>query len=194
MSHPEKILCIHSDKLFKNGKWNGLMIKDLDSYLEILNTQSEFRVRDELETDSSYKQIIAQVVLRYKDKYYLHKQVNRTETRLNGLCPLPLGGHIEEFDKGVEDIFEVALLRELHEEVELKSNIVKQQFLGLLYIEDENFVNHTHMGVFYIFDLDGTDVHIKEEGLEDVGFVSLEYLKTNKETLTYWSRVLIYHL
>jgi predicted NUDIX family phosphoesterase len=134
------------------------------------------------------------VILRYKDKYYLHRQVDRTETRLNGLCPLPLGGHIEEFDKGADDIFKVALLRELHEEVELKSNIVKQQFLGLLYLEDENVVNHMHVGMFYLFDLDGTDVHIKEEGLEDVGFVSLDYLKTNKETLTFWSRVLIYHL
>ena len=193
--HQEKILCIQSDKLFRLGKWNGLQTEKLDEYLKILRDESEFRVRAELEEDPSYKQVIAQVVLRYKDKYFLHKQVNRTEERLNSLCPLPLGGHIEEFDIVKDkDIFEIALDRELHEEADVKSKIVKKEFLGLVYIEDENPVNHVHVGLFYIYDLDGTDVHIREEGLEDIGFVSLEYLKTNKETLTFWSRVVIYHL
>jgi len=38
------------------------------------------------------------------------------------------------------------------------------------------------------------DVHVKEEGLEDIGFVSLDYLQSNVETLTYWSRIIIFHL
>ncbi len=194
-SHSEKILCISSEKLFRLGKWNGLQTENLDKYLKLLNEQSEFRVRDELEDDDSYKQVIAQVILRYKDKYFLHRQVNRSEERLNSLCPLALGGHTEEFDmKEGEDILDVALERELHEEVELKSKILKKKLLGLMYIEDENPVNRVHVGLFYVYDLDGIDVHIKEEGLEDIGFVSLDYLKTNKETLTFWSRVIIYHL
>lgn len=194
-NHSEKILCIESKKLFELGKWNGLQTEDLDKYLEILKSKSEFKVRRDLEENPSYKQIIAQVVLRYKDKYFLHRQVNRTESRLNSLCPLPLGGHIEEFDKiKGENIFEIALDRELNEEVELKSKILKKNFLGLVYLEDENPVNSVHVGLVYVFDLDGMDVHIKEDGLEDVGFVSLDYLKTNKETLTFWSRVIIYHL
>jgi len=193
--HQQKILCINSDKLFRLGKWNGLQTESLDEYLNILREESEFKVRAELEEDPSYKQIIAQVLLRYKDKYFLHKQVNKTEERLNSLCPLPLGGHIEEFDIVKDkDIFEIALDRELHEEAEVKSKILKKEFLGLVYIEDENPVNHVHVGLFYVYDLDGNDVHIKEEGLEDIGFVSLDYLKTNKETLTFWSRVVIYHL
>ena len=194
-NHPEKILCIQSEKLFSIGKWNGLQTENLNKYLDILRNESEFKSRDDLEEDASYKQIIAQVVLRHKDKYFLHKQVNRTETRLNSLCPLPLGGHIEEFDiKDGKDIFEVALDRELHEEADIKSKITGKKFLGLIYIEDENPVNHVHIGLVYVYDLDGTDVHIKEEGLEDIGFVSLDYLKTNEETLTFWSRVIIYHL
>lgn len=194
-NHPEKILCIQSEKLFTLGKWNGLQTDRLKEYLDVLRNESEFKVRDELEEDASYKQIIAQVVLRYKDKYFLHKQVNRSESRLNSLCPLPLGGHIEEFDvKKGKDIFETALDRELHEEVDIKSEIIKKEFLGLIYVEDENPVNHVHVGLVYVYDLDGTDVHIKEDGLEDIGFVSLDYLKTNEETLTFWSRVIIYHL
>ncbi len=191
----EKILCIKSDTLFKYGKWNGFLSGDIQKYLKLLKEESEFRVRDELENDPEYKQIIAQVILRYKGKYFLHKQVKRNEERLNSLCPLPLGGHIEEIDvKGGEDIFEKALERELHEEVELGSKVVKKSYIGLVYLEDENPVNHVHVGLVYVYDLDGMDVHVKEEGLEDIGFVSLDYLQSNVETLTYWSRIIIFHL
>ena len=190
----EKILCIKEETLFKYGKCNGLMTSTPQKYLNLLRENGEFRVRKELENDPSYKQIIAQVILRYKDKYFLHRQVKRNEERLNSLCPLPIGGHIEEIDSNSDDILETALERELHEEVDLKSNIVKKSYLGLIYLEDDNPVNFVHVGFVYIFDLDGVDVHVKEEGLEDIGFVSLDYLKTNSEKLTYWSRIIIYHL
>jgi len=190
----EKILCIKEETLFKYGKWNGLMTSTPQKYLNLLRENGEFRARQELENDPEYKQIIAQVILRYKDKYFLHRQVKRNEERLNSLCPLPIGGHIEEIDLKGEDILETALERELHEEVDLKSNIVKKTYLGLIYLEDDNPVNFVHVGFVYIFDLDGVDVHVKEEGLEDIGFVSLDYLKTNSEKLTYWSRIIIYHL
>lgn len=193
--HTEKILCISTENLFSLGKWSGLKTEGLDKYIKLLNEKGEFRVRKDLESDSSYKQVIAQVILRYKDKYFLHRQVDKSEERLNSLCPLALGGHTEEFDliEG-KNILDVALDRELHEEVDLQSKILKKDLLGLIYIEDENPVNAVHVGLFYVYDLDGTDVHTKEEGLEDIGFVSLDYLKSNKETLTFWSRVVIYHL
>ncbi|HPM14294.1 MAG TPA: NUDIX domain-containing protein [Candidatus Dojkabacteria bacterium] len=190
----EKILCIKEETLFKYGKWNGLMTSTPQKYLNLLRENGEFRVRKELENDPSYKQIIAQVILRYKDKYFLHRQVKRNEERLNSLCPLPIGGHIEEIDSNSDDILETALERELHKEVDLKSNIISKNYLGLIYLEDDNPVNLVHVGFVYIFDLDGVDVHVKEEGLEDIGFVSLDYLKTNSEKLTYWSRIIIYHL
>lgn len=192
MSHPEKIFCIKSEDLFNNGKWNGLKTSDLDYYLDLITKNGEFRSRDSLENDSNYKQIIAQVVLKHDDKYFLHKQVDRTEGRLNGLCPLPLGGHIEEFDNSEKrNIIENGLLRELNEEVELNEDIIDRKFLGLVYLEDGNFVNSVHVGFVYVFEVDGTNVHIKEKGLEDVGFVSKQYLEENKESLTYWSKIII---
>ena len=191
----QDILCIKEETLFQFGKWNGLKTEELEKYKELILKEGQYRLRKDLEEDSSYKQIVAQVILKYKDKYYLHKQTGRNEGRLNGYCPLPLGGHIERIDEETKgDTIEIGLDRELHEEVDLKSKILKKKFLGLIYLEDENIVNHMHVGLFYVYELDGMDVHIREEGLEDIGFVSLEYLKTNKETLTYWSRIIIYHL
>ncbi|MBP5204435.1 NUDIX domain-containing protein [bacterium] len=194
-THPEKILCIKESILFGKEKWNGLKTDDLSYYKDLVEDNMEFICRDDLENDPTYKQVIAQVVLRYKGKYFLHRQVNRGEKRLNSLCPLPFGGHIELFDKSSNgDIIEVALERELHEEAEVNANIVDKTFLGLVYIEDDNPVNYVHVGFVYVFDLDGDDVHVREEGLETIGFVDVEYLQEHVEELTYWSRFIIPYL
>lgn len=186
------ILCIKSDILFKKGKWNGLKTNDLDYYYKLILEKSEFRNRRELEEDQDYKQIISRVVLRYKDKYFLHRQLNKNEKRLNGMCPLPLGGHIEVFDLNKQkDLIQTGLDRELKEEVCIKSNIVNKKFAGLMYIEDGNAVNYVHVGLFYVFDLDGDDVEMIENGLETIGFIDLKYLKEHSKELTYWSRVFV---
>lgn len=195
--HTEKIMCIKGETLFERGKWNGLKTEDLDYYRDLILKNMEFRPRNELEEDTSYKQVIAQVILKYNGKYFLHKQVNRTEERLNSLCPLPLGGHIEIFDidsQGEGDIIDTALLRELNEEVDLNAQVLDKRFLGLVYIEDDNPVNWVHVGFFYVFEIDNGDVSVREDGLENIGFVDMEYLKDNRENLTYWSRIVIDYL
>lgn len=192
----ERIACIKSDTLFQKGKWNGMQTKNLPYYRDLILNNLEFKPRNKLEEDKRYKQIIAQVVLKYNDKYFLHKQVSKNEQRLNSLCPLPLGGHIELFDKEEEgmDIIETAMYREMNEEADIKANIVGKNFLGLVYVDDNNPVNLVHVGFVYLFELDTDDVSIKEEGLEDIGFVDIEYLRDNKESLTYWSREIIDYL
>lgn len=188
----QKILCIKSEKLFKFGKWNGLKTDDLEELYDLLLKESEFRPRGELEEDPSYKQIIPQVVLKFKDRYFLHRQVDGNESRLNSLHPLPLGGHVEEFDANDNnDLIQTALLRELDEEAEVDSNIIDKRFLGIIYLEDNNPVNLVHIGIMYIFELDEDLVELREDKLEKVGFVDLNYLKEHINELTYWSRELI---
>lgn len=188
----EEILCIKSDILFNKGKWNGIKSDNLDYYYNLLLEKSEFRVREGLETDINYKQIIPEVILRRDGKYFLHKQVNRNEKRLNGLCPLLLGGHVEKFDISVgSDLIQSALDRELEEEVAFNGNVLNREFVGLVYIEDDNPVNHVHVGLVYIFDVDSDEVVVKEEGLETVGFVDIEYLRKNIDSLTFWSRIVV---
>lgn len=188
----EEILCIKSDILFNKGKWNGIKSDNLDYYYNLLLDKSEFRVREGLETDVNYKQIIPQVILRKDNKYFLHRQVNRNEKRLNGLCPLLLGGHVEKFDiSDRKDLIKSALDRELEEEVAFNGNVLNREFVGLVYIEDDNPVNHVHVGLVYIFDVDSDEVVVKEEGLETVGFVDIEYLRKNIDSLTFWSRIFV---
>lgn len=79
----------------------------------------------------------------------------------------------------------------MHEEADVNANIIKREFVGLMYIEDENPVNYVHVGLFYIFDLDGDDVKMKEEGLETIGWVDEEYLRGHINELNYWSRIFV---
>jgi predicted NUDIX family phosphoesterase len=194
-NHPEKILCIKTEDFFKEGEWEGFETSNLDYYKKLIKEKQIFMPREDIEEDPNYKQIIAQVLLRHNDRYFLHKQEDSTEGRLNGLWPLFLGGHIEEFDEEPnKDIIETALLRELDEEVTIGANITNKEFLGLVYIDNQTTVTKVHTGLVYLFDIDSEDVHIKEDGLKDIGFVTLDYLKENVEKLTPWSRLIINYL
>ena len=188
----EPVLCISAEKLFAKGKWQGFKMDNLEYYWDLLSKEAEFKIRGPLEEDPSYKQIIPQVILRYNNKYFLHRQVSANEARLDNLCPLPLGGHVEPFDvvEGA-NVLDVALDRELHEEADVKANIIAKEFVGIVYVEDENLVNHMHIGLMYIFDLDGDDVKMHYEGLETIGWMDAEYLRKNIDTLTYWSRYFV---
>lgn len=188
----QKVLCIKSDILFENGKWNGLNNSDLDVLLNTIKTQSKFIIRRELETNPDYKQIIPQVAFRYDGKFFLHKQLDTNEKRLNNLCPLLVGGHVEEFDiEDEKDLIETALDREVDEETSIDAKIIQKKLYGLVYVEDENPVNHVHVGIIYIVDLDSDQIVMKEEGLQTVGFVDEKYLVENLDRLTYWSRIFV---
>jgi predicted NUDIX family phosphoesterase len=92
-------------------------------------------------------------------------------------------------------MIEIALDIEIHEEANINANIVGRKFLGLIYIEDGNSVNAVHVGLAYLYDLDSENVTIKEKDiLEDLGFVSIDYLKEHFEELTYWSQLIIPYL
>lgn len=190
-----KVLCIESKVLFERGKWNGLQTENLDFYYDLILKHSEFKVRSPLENDPSYKQIIPQVILEHRGKYFLHKVVNADEKRLQEMYPLALGGHVDEFDSdGNQDLIQTALMRELSEEVVINSKIIEKEFLGLMYLEDGNSVNHVHVGLYYKFKLGGKDVHVIEDALEEVGFVDKEFLKNNIDKLTYWSKYIVRNL
>jgi len=210
----EKIRCIKSDKLREvNGKRNWLQSQNLDNYLDFLRKYWEFRVRWELEQDPNYKQIIPQIIFQYIPKqtktwnsdqkiensqnlYFLYKQKNTiSESRLASLCPLFVWWHVEIFDNDGWDIIQNAIDREVDEEVFLDSKILDRNFKGIIYIEDENPVNHVHIGLAYIYTIDGQDLKIKEtDKLEDIWFVDKKYLFDHIDSLTYWSRLIIDYL
>ncbi len=188
----QKIWCISSDKLFEKGKWQGLQTKNLDYYLDLLNKESIFLPRGPLEEDDSFKQIIGQVTLQVGNEFLLHQITSEgSESRLHDLWPLFLGGHIDETDKGHENVVEYAADREFNEEVKYEGNILEKKFLGLVYVEDGNFVNHVHVGMCFLFKGDSKKVTLNENKLANLKFVDVDYLNANIKNLTYWSREII---
>ncbi|MBN1915693.1 NUDIX domain-containing protein [Candidatus Dojkabacteria bacterium] len=189
----QKIWCINSEKLFSKGKWNGLKRDDLDYYYKLLNTEGEFRERGLLENDPAFKQVIGQVLLQVGNKFLIHR-VNSYggEKRAHGLWPILVGGHIEEQDlNDRKDIVTSAIDREFEEEVNYGGKIIRKDFLGIVYIEDENPVNHVHVGLVYRFVGDVEDVKPVEKEISDMRFVERGYIEENIEKLTYWSREIV---
>lgn len=196
-SFDKEILCIQKEILFRDSKWGGFVKDSNNEIYNKLLKKSEFRLRAELETDSTFLQIIPQVIVKYNNTYFLHRQVKANEARLNSLCPLFFGGHVSEadLDKNSDvDYIQQALARELSEEVSIKADVITKTYLGTLYLDD-NEVNKVHIGVAYMYEIDSPTVDtIETQGdtvLESLGWKSLDWLKEHREELTYWSSVII---
>lgn len=188
--YSQKIMCIPSDVLFEKGKWQGLKTENKEFYIDLINSKYEFRVRGELEEDPTFKQVIVQAVIKYGGKYLLHKQNSGGDKRIEGMHILPLGGHVEEFDKG-ENMILTAMHREMEEEAEINANIINEEFKGLVYLENENPINAVHVGLVYFIEVDSDDARASEEGLENIGFVDKNFLNEIKSKTTYWSQIII---
>lgn len=185
-----KIMCIKREIFFKDGKWQGINTENLQAKRKLLIENYEFKERGPLETDLNYLQIIPQIIFKYQDKYFIHFQERITEKRLEQMYPLFVGGHVEEFDLQENmDVIEVAIEREVDEEVFLEAQIINKTFAGLIYIEDDkNPVNHFHVGLIYVYEIDSPNVRVKEDGLVNGEFVDIEFLTQNINQLTFWSR------
>ncbi|KXK25714.1 MAG: hypothetical protein TR69_WS6001001517 [candidate division WS6 bacterium OLB20] len=183
---------ITADRLFSRGRWDGLLTDGADACLDMIREYGEFRPRSEIEDDPAFKQIIPQIILRYKDTYLLHRiSASGGEQRLHDLWPVFIGGHVDEIDASRLDIVEAALERELEEEVTINGDVTSREFLGIIYIEDENPVNHVHVGLTYLFEINTDDVTSNEDALADLQFVNTRFLLDNIERLTYWSRLVV---
>jgi predicted NUDIX family phosphoesterase len=190
--YSKKVLCVEKEAFFANGKWTGFNTSALEQSIRVIEETFEFRVRLEIETDLRYLQVIPQIILRHNGLFYLHKQTNGGEKRLDSYCPIPFGGHIEEFDYDGDrkTVIAKGLQRELEEEVDIRADIIKKIPVGIIYLDDAP-VNAVHIGLFYIYELSGNDVALKEEGFEPVGWQSISWLHEHKVELTYWSRAFV---
>src|SRR5262249_2026585 len=83
-----------------------------------------YRPRSEGETDPGFTQITPYVVLRYRDQVFHYTRGKAaSETRLQTLRSLGVGGHISEGDTNLfEDAYRQGMLREVDEEVLIETS------------------------------------------------------------------------
>src|SRR5205823_3238850 len=114
------------------------------------------------------------------------------EARLRRRRSLGVGGHVAEEDaegRGTLDAYEMALRRELDEEVEVSSDGLLRR-VGLIN-DDATPVGRVHLGVVHVYDLQRPAVAPRESALSEPGFVPVARLRAEWDRFETWSQVCI---
>ena len=196
MSQPndERVLVVPADEFDRLGRFQGFS-PEADRYLEALLAPglAGFRPRSEVEDDPSLKQIIPYVVFRSGDRVFCYTRGGGGgEARLRRRRSLGVGGHVAEADadgRGTPDAYEMALRRELDEEVAVGSPGVLTR-VGLIN-DDATPVGRVHLGVVHLFELDRPEVAPREADIAEAGFVAVDRLRDDWDAFESWSQVCI---
>jgi predicted NUDIX family phosphoesterase len=192
VSQSERVLVVPAAELDRLGRFQGFC-DDADRYLRTLLVPelAHFRPRSEVEDDSSLKQIIPYVVFRCDDAVFCYTRgKSQGESRLHRLRSLGVGGHVAESDadgRATLDAYEMALERELDEEVAVNSD-GRMRRVGLIN-DDATPVGQVHLGVVHLYALERPDVVPREDGLAEAGFVPLADLRGGWEQFETWSQI-----
>lgn len=186
----EQILVIKSEVLFKNGKWQGLKIDNLDYYIDLIKKNSEFKRRGDMENDENYQQVIPYMLFSFDNKFFAYKYIREAgEKRLvNNNYQLGIGGHINLADKETGDVLEIGTMREWNEEVDFKGNLISKKLVGI--VKDESTsVEEVHIGLVYHFVGDSSDIKIRETDKMEGLIVDLKDLSRNKMNHSPWMKI-----
>jgi predicted NUDIX family phosphoesterase len=189
-----RVLVVPGAELDRLGRFQGFS-PDADRYLDALLRPGlgEFRPRAEVEDDPSYKQLIPYVVFRCGESVFCYTRgTSQGEARLHRLRSLGVGGHVDEPDadgRATRDAYDVALRREIDEEVELGSPGVLRQ-VGLIN-DDSTPVGSVHLGVVHVYDVERPEVRPREGGLAECGFAPLGELAGRIGEFETWSQIVL---
>lgn len=184
-----KVLAIKTDELFPEGIKEGFFrIKKEDRIFQIIKEKALFLERSKLEDDEAYQQLIPQIVLKVRNKIFIHRIAQKgNESRLHDLYPIFLGGHVDEGDVSIEE----AADREFNEEIDYKGKIITKEFQGLVKLHD-NDVDRVHTGLVWVYEGEGLSwKHRKEECLTDGKFVLIRELGKYERKMTFWSKIFL---
>jgi len=190
----ERVLVVPSSEFDRLGRFQGFR-PEADRYLDALLAPgvATFRARSEVEEDPGFRQIIPYVVFRAPGLVFCYTRGKAGgESRLRRLRSLGVGGHVAEADaegRGTLEAYELALRRELAEEVEVGSP-GRLSRLGLIN-DDSNPVGMVHLGVVHLFELERPEVSALEDALAEPGFVAESDLPGLRGQFETWSRLCI---
>jgi predicted NUDIX family phosphoesterase len=191
----EQILVIPESLLLSIGKIEGFCT-DVERFLNpiLASEQLSFRPRREMESDPSFKQLIPYIILRHVDTagqthiFTYTRGSGQGEKRLHAKRSIGIGGHISEEDAaGGSDPYLTGMQRELTEEVVIDANYQERR-VGLIY-DPSTDVGRVHLGVVHVFDLDQPLVQPNEEDISETGFVPVDELRHQRDSLEVWSQL-----
>jgi len=204
MAREERILVVERKVLDEVGTFQGVTF-DVDRYLGALFApgRSRFMARPAAEKDPAYKQLIPYVIMTHGGRYLSYVRGKKAgESRLKGLRSIGIGGHINPIDdpdahsplfrRDFRETYETAVRREVDEEVSVETGY-RDRIVALLN-DDSNEVGQVHLGVVHLWVLDAPSVVRKEQMITQMGFMTPEALRAERDSMETWSSLCLDHL
>lgn len=194
MSDPsaERVLVVPTAVFHTVGVFHGFR-PGVARYLPRLLDPGHLRyvVRSEAEHDSSLKQLIPYVVLRWRDQvFHYTRGSGGGERRLHARRSVGIGGHIcAEDGAAAADPYRAGLLREMAEEVELGCDY-RERAVGLIN-DDRTPVGQVHLGIVHVFDLAAPKAKLRDPALTGGGFAEVAELRSARDEFETWSQFLL---
>ena len=192
----EHVLVVPAQVFHALGYFQGFST-DINRYREVLlDTKNvQFRPRSKVETDPEFKQLIPYMIFCHTDSsgnvsvFQYVRGKGMGESRLHHKRSIGVGGHIAAEDQGSRsaDIYREGMLRELHEEVVLRTTFT-ERCVGLIN-DDSTEVGRVHLGIVHRLDVAEPNVSSNESDLIESGFMPLEDLRKYQEQMESWSAI-----
>lgn len=187
----EKVLVVPADIIFKNGRWQGLKKDNLDYYLDLIKNNYQFKRRGDVETDSSWQQIIPYIVFSHDKNFFIYKYLGGAgEKRLHDTYQIGVAGHINQIDVNGGNVLEEGMMREWNEEVDYKGNLLEKKLIGILNDDQSSDVEKVHLGMVYSFVGDSPEITVKETDKIEGEMVELKDIREHiKNTKGSWIQI-----
>ena len=184
----EKVLVVPSEII--NSLCPKPFSRNTEGVIDAAIKNAQFLARKIAETDFNFKQIIPYVLVRHENRYVLMRRTTKqTEARLHDKYSIGVGGHINDEDmaKGIENIIQHGMRREIEEEILIKS----EQSCELVGVINDNSseVSRVHMGLVYVLTTSTAEFEIAEKDKYTANWASLEEMAAVYDKMESWTQI-----
>lgn len=158
-----------------------------NKYSEIFNIAGLFIPRYDAELNFNFRQIIPYCLVKCNDSYFITRRLEG-DSRLTGKYSLGIGGHLERVDGENNDYIKSGMMRELSEEIDIKSNVKSIDLIGMI-CSNNTEVDSVHLALVYVVEVDGFNVQVKETDTLVGDWISKEALLNFEGELESWSKI-----
>lgn len=194
------IMVVKKNSLLRKDSFEGFKPRGRIDYLARILDNFEYKKRDIVEKDLTYKQPIVYTIIvnpALKQVFTYQRSLRDEEypeKRLQGKWSWGIGGHIEEIDTTFKDPIQASMSRELREEVVIQGN-KKFELLGYINYDSPEIeeVHRVHFGILWICKTSSRNVQAKNPEIKNAKLRSIKDLDkiylSSKVSVELWSRI-----
>jgi predicted NUDIX family phosphoesterase len=180
----ERVLVVPRRVVPEQAGWYGLRTDGIAEFLAVVVEHGRYELREGMEADPAFKQIIPYLVLRDGERYFLMRRTRAGgDARLHDRWSIGVGGHLNPGDDGLAG----GLRREWHEELvaDFEPTFVPFALLN----DDTTDVGAVHLGVVVLAEAGGRPVTVRETDKLSGAFVPAAEVAAGADHLETWSRI-----